>query len=365
MSKKHYIIPIFIPHRGCPHDCIFCNQKKITGQLSDITDKDAKIIIDKYLETIDYKRATVEIAFFGGSFTAIPKDEQDMFLALANKYLVEGKIHSIRLSTRPDYINIDILNNLKKYGVTIVELGIQSMDKDVLTMTRRGHTAEDAVKAIKLLKQEGFIAGVQLMIGLPYDNENKAMETVKKIVELKPHIARIYPALIIKDTLMEEMYKQGLYKSLTLDEAINISKKMLICLEKSNIKVIRIGLQPTDDLKMGDNIVAGPYHPSMRQLVEAEIYKDMIIHILTSIDTDTLSQIEILCNPKDFSAVIGQKRSNYEHIKKLYRDMRVTFKEDTSIDISSIMLKSSEKTTILSKNTYYHDFVLEGIINQI
>ena len=365
MSKNYYIIPIFIPHRGCPHDCIFCNQKKITGQLDDITDKDAEIIINKYLNTIDSQSATVEIAFFGGSFTAIPREDQNKFLALANKYLTRGKIHSIRLSTRPDYINEDILNNLKKYGVTIVELGVQSMDKDVLTISKRGHTAEDVASAIELLKQKGFVVGAQLMIGLPYDNESKAMETVKKIVELKPHFARIYPVLIIKDTIMEEMYKQSLYKPLALDEAINISKKMLIYLEKSNIKVIRIGLQPTDDLKMGDNIVAGPYHPSIRQLVETEIYKDMIIYLLTSIDIDSLKQIEIICNPKDFSAVIGQKRSNYEYLKKLYRDMRVTFKGDTSIGIGSIMLKSSEKTTILSKNTYYHDFVFEGIISQI
>ncbi len=312
------------------------------------------MIIEKYLKTIDSDKAIIEVAFFGGSFTAIPRDDQDKFLSLANRYLNEGKIHSIRLSTRPDYINKDILDNLKKYGANIVELGIQSMDSEVLSTAKRGHTAEDAINAIKLLKKEGFVVGAQLMIGLPYDTEYKAIETARKIVELKPHIARIYPALVIKDTYMEEMYKHGSYEPLTLEEAINISKKMLIYLEKSGIRVIRIGLQPTDDLKMGDNVVAGPYHPSMRQLVEAEIFKDMIVHLLNHVKADTMDQIQIFCNPKDLSTVMGQKRANYEYVKKLYRHKAVTFKEDTGLDIGSIMTISGEKTVILSKNTFYH-----------
>lgn len=319
-----------------------------------MTDKDAEAIIEEYLKTIDSDKAIVEVAFFGGSFTAIPRDDQDKFLSLANKYLTEGKIHSIRLSTRPDYINKDILDNLKKYGADIVELGIQSMDSEVLSTAQRGHTAEDAINAIKLLKKEGFVVGAQLMIGLPCDTEYKAIETVRKIVELKPHIARIYPALVIKDTYMEEMYKQGSYEPLTLDEAINLSKKMLIYLERSGIKVIRIGLQPTDDLKMGDNVVAGPYHPSMRQLVEAEIFKDMILHLLNHTKADTMDQIQIFCNPRDLSTVMGQKRANYEYVKKLYRHKAVAFKEDTDLDIGSIMTISGEKTVILSKNTFYH-----------
>ncbi|MGI5997178.1 MAG: elongator complex protein 3 [Lutispora sp.] len=354
MSKRHYIIPIFIPHLGCPHDCIFCNQKKITGQLENITVEDAEEIIERYLETIDSNNRTVEIAFFGGSFTGIPWEDQNKFLALANKYLVKGKIDTIRLSTRPDYINKDIINNLKKYGANIVELGIQSMNREVLDIAKRGHSPEDVMNAISLLKNEGFIVGAQLMVGLPKDDEEKAMETVKQIVDLKPNIARIYPVLVIKDTYLEEMYRKGLYKPLTLDEAVSISKKMLIYLEKSGIKVIRIGLQPTDDLSMGDNVVAGPYHPSMRQLVEAEIYKDMILYMLETIKTSGINAIEILSNPKDFSAVLGQRRSNYEFLKNLYRDKTITFKEDTSIDMGTVAVTCGEKTIKLSKNTFYH-----------
>ncbi|SHJ05012.1 elongator complex protein 3 [Lutispora thermophila] len=354
MSKKHYIIPIFIPHQGCPHDCIFCNQRKITGQSGNISIEEAEEIVEKHLKTIDSMNATVEIAFFGGSFTGIPWDDQNKFLALANKYLKDGKIDTIRLSTRPDYISKDIVNNLKKYGASIVELGIQSMDKDVLGIARRGHSPEDVINAISLLKDEGFIVGAQLMVGLPGDDENKAMETAKKISELKPHIARIYPVLVIKDTYLEEMYSAGLYKPLSIDDAVHISKNMLIELEKSGIRVIRVGLQPTDDLRIGDSVVAGPYHPSMRQLVESEIFKSMIIYILETVELSKFNTIKVLSNPRDFSSVLGQKRSNYEFIKKLYTDQSIIFKEDTSLDVGSIAVVCGEKSIKLSKNTYYH-----------
>lgn len=354
MSKRHYIIPIFIPHLGCPHDCIFCNQKKITGQQENISVEEAEQIIERYLETIDSNNESVEIAFFGGSFTGIPWEDQNKFLSLANKYLVNGKIDAIRLSTRPDYITKDIIANLRKYGVSIVELGIQSMDRAVLEVAKRGHSPEDVINAITMLKNEGFVVGAQLMVGLPKDDEEKAIRTAKQIAGLKPHIARIYPVLIIKDTYLEVMYRKGLYKPLTIEEAVDISKKMLISLEKSGIKVIRIGLQPTDDLSMGNNVVAGPYHPSMRQLVETEIYKDMMLYILDNIEYNGKHDIEILSNPKDFSAVFGQKRSNYELLKNLYRDKTIVFKEDTSIDIGSISVRYGEKTINMSKNTFYH-----------
>jgi len=354
MSKRHYIIPIFIPHLGCPHDCIFCNQKRITGQQDSITIEEAEETIERYLKTIDSNSGTVEIAFFGGSFTGIPWEVQNKFLALANKYLVKGKVDAIRLSTRPDYISKDIIDNLKKYGVSIVELGIQSMDRDVLEIAKRGHSPEDVINAISMLKNEGFVVGAQLMVGLPKDDEEKAIRTAKQIADLKPHIARIYPVLIIKDTYLEEMYIKGLYKPLTINEAVDISKKMLICLEKVGIKVIRIGLQPTDDLSTGDNVIAGPFHPSMRQLVETEIYKDMMLYILDKIEYNGNHAIEILSNPKDFSAVFGQKKSNYEFLKNQYRDKTIVFKEDTSIDAGSISVRYGEKTINMSKNTFYH-----------
>ncbi|HHY77403.1 MAG TPA: radical SAM protein [Clostridiales bacterium] len=367
MSKRHYIIPIFVPHKGCPHDCIFCNQKRITGQVNDLTVKDARNIIEKHLSTIKGKQANIEIAFFGGSFTGIPLDEQNRLLDLANEYVLQGQVDYIRLSTRPDYISAEIVDNLKRHNVKIVELGIQSMDKDVLSAANRGHSSEDVVKAIKLLKQKDFIVGAQLMVGLPLDNEEKALETAKKIAELKPHIARIYPVLVIKDTYLETMYLNGSYEPLTIEQAVKISKKMLLCLEKSGIKVIRIGLQPTEDLQIGQNVVAGPYHPSMRQLVETDIFKDMIVYSLNKIHEDNIREIIILANPKDLSSVIGQHKSNYRFIKEKYRNAKIYFKDDRTVALGSIIINivnNDEKSIKMSKNTFCEEGILEGIINQ-
>jgi len=367
MSKRHYIIPIFVPHRGCPHDCIFCNQKKITGQIKDLTVEDARLIIENHLRTIKDKKADIEIAFFGGSFTGIPLDEQNRLLDLANEYVLRGQVDYIRLSTRPDYINDEIVDNLKRHNVKIVELGIQSMDKDVLSAANRGHSPEDVVEAIKLLKQKDFIVGAQLMVGLPQDNEEKAVETAKIIAELRPHIARIYPVLVIKDTYLEKMYLNGSYEPLTIEQAVKISKKMLICLEKSGIKVIRIGLQPTEDLQIGENVVAGPYHPSIRQLVEADIFKDMIVYLLNKIYEDNIREIRIIANPKDLSSVIGQHKSNYRFIKEKYNNAKIYFKEDRTVDSGTIIVNivnNDEKSVKMSKNTFYEKGILEGIINQ-
>ena len=230
MSKKHYIIPIFVPHKGCPHDCIFCNQKKITGQIEEVTAKDVKAKIEDYLDTIHEGGSHIEVAFYGGSFTAIPLEYQEQLLDAAFMYVKAGKIAGIRVSTRPDCIDARISENLRKYGVRTVELGVQSMDEDVLKLCNRGHSPEDVISAVGILKEFGFSVGVQMMIGLPGDTEEKAVKTAKALIALKPDIARIYPALTIKNTYMEEMFLRGEYQPLTLDEAVELSKKLLILL---------------------------------------------------------------------------------------------------------------------------------------
>lgn len=353
MSKKNYIIPIFVPHKGCPHGCIFCNQKRITGQVNDLSSKDIDNIIKNYLNTIDKSDANIEIAFFGGSFTAIPKEEQNLYLSVAKKYIEKGMVNSIRLSTRPDYINKEILRNLKKFGVSIVELGVQSLDDEVLRLCQRGHSEDDVINAVKLLKEERFTIGIQLMVGLPKDNEYKCLNTVKKVIELEPHIARIYPALVIKDTFMEEMFKSGVYVPLELCEAVSICKKMLIKLEDNGIKVIRIGLQPTDEMQFGKNIIAGPYHPAFRQLVESEIYKDMIEYLLNAIKTKNKKNIEISFNSKDYSNVIGQKKANVKYLRNKYPNMEITLNIHNSLEPGCISLSFDEIELILSKKDYY------------
>lgn len=352
MSKKNYIIPIFVPHKGCPYNCIFCNQKRITGQVKDLTSGDIDDLIDKYIKTIKNRDANIEVAFFGGSFTAIPMEEQNKYLSIASKHLKNGNINAIRLSTRPDFINNEILLNLKKYGVTIVELGVQTMDEEVLLNSGRGHLATDTENAIKLLKEEGFIVGTQLMVGLPGDSKEKCLDTTRKIVELRPKFSRIYPSLIIKDTYMEEMYNKGEYKPLEIKEAVDICKEMLIILESNLIYVIRIGLQPTDEMQVGKSIVAGPYHPSFRQLVESEIFKDMIHNALKSFKLEAIQNIRIYFNPIDYSNVMGHKKTNFKFFNKNYPHIDFSYRT-SDINKGSIRIETMNHTKSISKYEHY------------
>ena len=204
--KRKYVIPIFVPHLGCPNDCIFCNQKSISGQKTNMTKEKAKDIIDNYLKSIKVQNSQIEIAFYGGSFTAIDEKIQNELLELANTYIKEGKVESIRISTRPDYITKEILKRLKKYNVKTIELGVQSASDYILKRSNRGHTFEDVKKASKLIRWNGFILGHQMMVGLPESTRKDEIETAKKLIKLKPKMVRIYPVLVVKNTKLEKAY---------------------------------------------------------------------------------------------------------------------------------------------------------------
>ncbi|HQI17239.1 MAG TPA: radical SAM protein [Bacillota bacterium] len=351
MSKKHYIIPIFVPHKGCPHDCIFCNQKKITGQIEEVTAKDVKAKIEDYLDTIHEGGSQIEVAFYGGSFTAIPLEYQEQLLDAAFMYVKAGRIAGIRVSTRPDCIDERISENLRKYGVRTVELGVQSMDEEVLKLCNRGHSPEDVINSVGILKEFGFSVGVQMMIGLPGDTEEKAVKTAEALIALRPDIARIYPALTIKSTYMEEMFLKGEYQPLTLDEAVELSKKLLILFESNGINVIRIGLQPTENINSGKDIVAGPFHPSMRHLVESLIYRDMLVYLLEK--EGEKKEITLVINPKNVSELVGLKKSNIDYIKSKFFIDKIRISQDKSVEAGTLMLNIGEKSIIMSKKDYY------------
>lgn len=352
MDKKYYIIPIFVPHKGCPHDCIFCNQKKITGQIGEVTAGEVKLKIEEYLATIPKDSSYIEVAFYGGSFTAIPLDYQKELLEAACSYVESGKIESIRVSTRPDCIDEEIAENLKRYRVGIVELGVQSMDEGVLKMCNRGHTSEDVVKAVGLLKKYGFTVGVQMMIGLPGDSEEKALMTARKLISLKPDITRIYPALVIKNTYMEDMYISGEYVPLTLEAAVEEAKKLLILFEGNGVNVIRIGLQPTENILLGKDVVAGPFHPSIRHLVESLVYRDMIVYLLQNIK-EKHNNIILKVNPKNISEIVGLKKSNIGYIKSNFFIDKLEILQDNSVEAGTIVLNNGENKINMSKKHYY------------
>lgn len=352
MSKQYYIIPIFVPHKGCPHDCIFCNQKKITGQIGEVTAQEVKYKIEAYLQTIPASGSHIEVAFYGGSFTAIPIEYQTELLEAAFSYYKEGRLENIRVSTRPDCIDREIAENLKRFGAGIVELGVQSMDEEVLAICNRGHTSEDVVKAVGLLKEYGFIVGVQMMVGLPGDTEEKMLQTARRLVGLKPDIARIYPALVIKSTYMEELYLRGDYIPLSIEEAAAISKKLLVIFESNGVNVIRIGLQPTENILTGKDVVAGPFHPSMRQLVEALLYRDMLELLIQRFEA-VEKTISIRVNPRSISEVIGNRKSNIIYLKEKFSIDKIEIIQDECADMDKIVVINGEKSSSMSKYDYY------------
>lgn len=313
---KQKTIPVFVPHMGCPNDCSFCNQRKITGKEDEMSPQLARNQIEEALSTIesDY----IEIGFFGGSFTGIEKEQQKQFLAIAKEYKEKNKIHAIRLSTRPDYIDEERLKLLKEFGVDTIELGAQSMDDEVLSKNRRGHTSKDTKRAAQLIKSYGFKLGLQMMTGLYGDTDEKCCQSAEEIITLRPDCVRIYPTLVLAGTYLDELYKKGEYTPQKLDDAIRLCADLKTRFDEEKIPVIRIGLMSSDNINPDKDVTAGPYHPSIGEMVSSEIY---LRKILKEIDTDA----EILVNKRDISAFVGNKKSNIQKLKEA--GFSVTFKE--------------------------------------
>lgn len=339
--KKDYVIPVFVPHLGCPHDCIFCNQKSISGQKENLTKEKAKKTIDYFLEKINDKNVKKEIAFFGGSFTGIETEKQEELLQIAYEYVKKGQVDSIRISTRPDYINKEILKRLKKYKVKTIELGVQSANDYILKRANRGHTFQDVEKASKLIRWYGFNLGHQMMVGLPESNRIDEINTAKALIKLKPKIVRIYPVLIIKGTKLENEYKQGKYQPLTVVQAVEISKELVKMFKKKNIDVIRVGLQNTEEISDPKNqnseVVAGPFHPSFRQLVESNIWYDTIVEKIKKLNTK-VKEVEIIVNPVDANNIIGHKKENIKKLKELY-DVDLHVKQEQKIKQGNVKIE--------------------------
>ena len=317
---KHYTIPIFIPELACPHQCVFCDQKKISGQEEIPNIEEVQNKIKSYLETIPIKRSRVEIGFFGGSFTGIPIEQQTAYLAAAFNFIDERRVESIRISTRPDYINEEILSLLKKYGVRTIELGAQSMDEGVLLKSGRGHSVADVEKASKMIIEAGFDLGLQMMIGLPGDTREKSMLTATRIHELGATNTRIYPALVIKGTELERMHKHGHYVSMRLSEAILWVKDLYLKFEKTNVNVIRIGLHPSEELSTDHSLVAGPYHPSFKELVMTEIWKE---HLFELIEFKPEKSIIIYVPLEQLNFAIGHKSENIQLLENHFKSVKI------------------------------------------
>ena len=350
--KKEYVIPVFVPHLGCPNDCIFCNQKSISGQKKNITKEEAKKTIEYYLDNIKDRDASKEIAFFGGSFTGIDNKIQEELLQLAYEYIKSGQVESIRISTRPDYINKEILKKLKKYKVKTIELGVQSANDYILGRSNRGHTFEDVKKASKLIRRYGFKLGHQMMIGLPESTQIDEINTAKALIKLKPSMIRIYPVLVVKGTRLEEEYNEGIYEPLPLAQAIETSKILVRMFTDKKIDVIRVGLQNTDEISDPGNaaseIVAGPFHPAFRQLVESSMWYDAIVNKIKKLNVK-VKEVEVTVNPIDVNNVIGHKKENILKLKEVY-EVDLLVKQDENIKQGKSKIEITKK---------YSDFLEE------
>ncbi len=339
---RHYNIPIFISHFGCPNSCVFCNQKKITGRETDVSVDEVILIIEDYLKTLP-KESKKEVAFFGGTFTGISMELQKSYLGAVKKYIDQEKIDGIRISTRPDYISFEILTMLKEYGVTTIELGVQSLDPEVLELSGRGYSTEKVFEASAMIKKIGISLGIQLMPGLPGSSDKKDFMSAKKVVGIEPDMVRIYPTLVIDGTQLEAMYNEGTFSPMTLKEAVDRIVPIYALFEKAGINIIRVGLQPSEDIREDGVVVAGPFHHAFRELLEGDIYCRFLLN-----QRDKEGNLEVQANEKNISKIIGIRGINKTTLGKGFR--------------ISINNKLSLKEIIVNGNLRTREEILNGVM---
>lgn len=359
MDKRNVILPVFVPHFGCPHTCAFCNQWKISGQ-KDILDSDSFFNqIKNYASLVkNKKQAFIEVAFYGGSFTGIDVSVQEDLLVRANEAIKLGLVHSIRLSTRPDYISEQVIDMLKQYNVSTVELGVQSMNEKVLDSSNRGHSVSDVYNAVRLLKKANISVGIQLMPGLPEDTKEISIATALEVANLRPSFVRIYPTLVLKNTDLEFMYKKGNYNPWSLEKAVEVCKEQSIIFAKEKIPVIRIGLQASANLSFEKDLVAGPYHPSMGELVEGAVFLEQI-KVLLGYYPMPLDEkkVVLLCNPRDVSKVIGLNKVNLKIISEVF-NINLKILQRNDLDLSTIALgdNKSKITALITREDFLKNY---------
>lgn len=317
--RRHATIPVFLPEIACPHRCVFCNQYRISGATSAPDLAGMLHTMELHLSTMQ-QGTRVEVGFFGGNFTAMPTEVQEKYLAAAMPFISQGRIHGIRLSTRPDAISDSALDLLARYGVDTIELGVQSLDDGVLALSGRGHNAACTLAAAKKVLERGFRLGMQMMIGLPGDTPEKALNTAKQIVLAGAAETRIYPVVVVRNTLLAQWYQQGTYIPLSIQQAVAQTAPLVQLFSQAGIKILRLGLHPSPDLLSGEGMLAGPFHPSFGALVHSHIWHEM----LSSLPQDFPAGAEIrLTVPKGrVNAACGHQGANrkmlLQHFKKVH-----------------------------------------------
>lgn len=330
------VVPFFISHLGCPHRCVFCDQEKIAGARGSLPGA------GEMLDKIDRYRASapgreLEVAFYGGTFTALPRDDQQYLLQALQPLLASGAVRSLRLSTRPDAIDPANALFLKTMGVRTVELGVQSMNSEVLRLSERGHSARDAERALRVLQEAGLEVGVQLMPGLPGDSEERSLASLEQVLALQPSFLRIYPTLVIAGTQLADLYREGNYLPQSLDQAVSLCKRMLLMARCAGVPVIRLGLQPTSELEAPGVLLAGPYHPAFGQLVESELWFDLMCTMVQGIPEG--SPVSFLAPVGRTSDLVGQGRRNLKRLTERYGVRVGKVREDAALGQDEIAVQ--------------------------
>ena len=325
--SRHSNISIFIPHIGCPHKCSFCDQRIISGSKNIPHGDDVRRICEQAMQEIADKSST-QIAFFGGSFTAVPRDYMIELLTAAREYVGEGKFSGIRISTRPDFIDGEILSILKSYGVTSIELGAQSLSDNVLTANERGHSAEDIYSASQLIRDGGFELGLQIIPGLYKRTIEDEQQTIEGVLKIKPDTIRIYPIVVIEGTKLADYYKKGEYELMPFEDMVSLCADMMMQFEQSDIRVIKCGLHASDGVE-GER-VAGFYHPAFRELCQGEIYKKEILRLTGG----KAGRYEVLVGKSHISKAVGHKRQNIDFFKNM--GIEVSIKGNDDIPLYSV-----------------------------
>jgi len=312
MFSKKITVPFFISHQGCPHDCLFCDQRRISG--AEGTLPTAEEITAKVTAWRASAGAVpLEVAFFGGTFTALQPSIQDALLAPISPFIISGDVTTIRISTRPDCIDTETVRRISAQGVGIIELGVQSMDDRILDAAGRGHTAADSIAAIRCIKNLGLTVGTQLMPGLPGDTLAVSMASLDKVIMAGADFIRLYPVVVLRGTGLARLYEQGEYKPLSIEDGVTFCKLMLHKAVNSGVEVIRIGLQASVDLN-ADNIIAGCFHPALGNMVKSELFFDLLCKLFSNLNTEPVT---INCHPYAMPEVFGYKGRNLERLNEM------------------------------------------------
>lgn len=335
-TSRPLIIPVFIPHAGCPHRCVFCNQKPLTGAPDPVPASDEiEQRIETFLATRRTDRHPVEIAFYGGNFLGLPHRIVDRLLTVASRYATDGRVDGIRFSTRPDTVTSERLAAIAGFPVTTVELGAQSMDDGVLERSERGHDARATEKASAALKGCDMAVGIQLMIGLPGDDDAKALETARRVVHLAPDFVRLYPTLVLAGSPLAAAFSRGAYRPMSLAHAVNAAKRMYLCFLAARIPVIRMGLQETDSLSRTGAVMAGPHHPSFGEQVLSTCFGDLASGILSKMKA-VPDPLVFRIHPRSESKLRGRRNATIAKLKETFDLDRIRIEPDPLLDPSAL-----------------------------